>query len=263
MRSSSSTTTSGSLRCCRSDRSQFNTNDGKSRSARRPGFLFLRKCGAASRVSERNGPPAAEPTPGQLRFLDGRTRFRKRRANMPLLQYFFGVGGALLCLMFALNAYVPKDPPREQHELDKSTIRITAPRTGDYVVDHFPLVRNDLTVDPEEAVRRALAMMPKEDQPKQHVATARSASQSPAPPRKRRIAQRAQPRQPNGEAAYGRPQAWASNGWSNNSWSQNWSQNSSQYSANGSSGGWSSNWNNGYSRNWPNDRWANNRWTRW
>jgi len=29
---------------------------------------------------------------------------RKCRAHMPLLQYFFGVGGALLCLMFVLNA---------------------------------------------------------------------------------------------------------------------------------------------------------------
>jgi hypothetical protein len=174
---------------------------------------------------------------------------------MPLLQYFFGVGGALLCLMFALNAYVPKDPPRDQHELDKSTIRISAPRTGDYVIDHFPLVRNDLSVDPEEAVRRALAMMPKDDESKRNVATARSASQSSSPPRKRRVAQRAQPRQPNGDAPSGRPQAWASNGWSNNGWSQG--------SSNGSSGGWSTNWNNGYSQNWSNDRWANNRWTHW
>jgi len=172
---------------------------------------------------------------------------------MPLLQYFFGIGGALLCLMFVLDAYVPKAPPREQHELDKSTIRISTPRTGDYVIDHFPLVRNDLSVDPEEAVRRALAMMPKEDEPKKTVAGVRS--EQPSPPRKRRLAQRSQPRQPTNDAAsQGRPQAWASNGWSNNSWSQNSPQ----------SGGWSNNWNNGYSQNWSNDRWANNnRWSRW
>ncbi len=174
---------------------------------------------------------------------------------MPLLQYFFGAGGALLCLMLVLNAYVPKAPPREQHDLDKSTIRITAPRTGDFVIDHFPAVRNDLAVDPAEAVRRALAMMPEDKDKQTSGATARSESQ-PAPPRKRRLAQRTQPRPSNGDTrSQARPQAWASNGWSNNSWSQNWS--------NGSSGNWSSNWNNNGSQNWSNNRWANNRWTGW
>ncbi len=177
---------------------------------------------------------------------------------MPLLQYFLGVGGALLCLMFVLNAYVPKDPPREQHDLDKSTIRITAPRTGDYVIDHFPSVRNDLAIDPAESVRRALAMMPKDDESRQNVAaTARAEPASSAPPRKRHVAQRPQPHPSpsRGEvASNARPQAYASNGWSNNNWSQSWSN---------SPGGWSSNWNSGYSQNWSNDRWANNRWTRW
>jgi hypothetical protein len=176
---------------------------------------------------------------------------------MPLLQYFLGVGGALMCLMFVLNAYVPKDPPREQRELDKSTIRITAPHTGDYVIDHFPAVRSDLAFDPAEAVRRALAMMP-DDKPKQtSVASARS--EPPAASRKRHVAQRQQPRPPHGDGpSLARQQTWASNGWSNNNWSQNWSQNSSN-----GSGGWSNNWNNNYSQNWSGNRWGNNRWSGW
>jgi hypothetical protein len=183
---------------------------------------------------------------------------------MPLLQYFLGVGGALLCVMFMLNAYVPKDPPREQRDLDKSTIRITAPHTGDYVIDHFPSVRNDLAFDPAEAVRRALAMMPKDDEPKQRAATSRTEASSPSSSRKRHLAQRSQPRQPRGDIPpAARPQAWASNGWSNNSWSQNSPQNSSQSSWNGSSGGWSNNWNNNYSQNGSGNRGGSNRWNGW
>ena len=177
---------------------------------------------------------------------------------MPLLQYFFGVGGALLCLLFVFDAYVPKEPPREQHELDKSTIRISAPRTGDYVIDHFPAVRNDLAVDPAEAVRRALAMMPESDRKSADVPAARR--ESPASPRKRRVAQRQQPRLPRGEApSPERPQTLASNGWSsNNSWPQNSWQNSwpnfGNRSSNGSSHGWSTNWNNNYSQSGSNNR---------
>jgi hypothetical protein len=182
---------------------------------------------------------------------------------MPLLQYFLGVGGALLCVMFMLNAYVPKEPPREQRDLDKSTIRITAPHTGDYVIDHFPAVRSDLAFDPAEAVRRALAMMPKDDEPKQHAATSRAEAPSPSPSRKRHLAQRSQPRQPRGDAPPTRPQAWASNGWSNNSWSQNWPQDSSQNSWNSSSGGWSNNWNNNYSQSGSGNHSGSNRWNGW
>ena len=54
--------------------------------------------------------------------------------------------------------------------LSRSTIRITAPQTGDYVIDHFPSVRNDLAVDPAETVRRALALMPKDDESRRELA---------------------------------------------------------------------------------------------
>lgn len=174
---------------------------------------------------------------------------------MPFFRYLFGVGGVLLCLMFLLDAYVPKAPPREQHDLDKSTIRITSRPSGDYVIDHFPLVRNDLAADPAEAVRRALAMMPESDAKQAKIAAAPSNKATPAAPRKRRVAQRTQARVANGEAASpGRSQAWAGNNWSNN-WSQNWSDNSSR--------GWNGNWNNGSSHGWRDNQWANNQWAAW
>jgi hypothetical protein len=183
----------------------------------------------------------------------------KAPAAMPIFQYLFGVGGVLLCLMFVLDAYVPRSAPREQRDLDKSTIRITTRPTGDFVIDHFPSVRNDLALAPDEAVRRALAMMPDGDTGPTNVATTRSDPATPASPRKRRVAQRPQPRLPNGEPAPPpRSQAWAGNGWSDRSWSQDWSRNGSQNWWNGSSGNGSSNWTNG-----SNNRWTNNRWAAW
>jgi hypothetical protein len=43
---------------------------------------------------------------------------------MPLLRYFVFVGGFLLCAMFVLDVYLPKPPPREQPDLDRTMIRI-------------------------------------------------------------------------------------------------------------------------------------------
>jgi hypothetical protein len=170
---------------------------------------------------------------------------------MPIFRYLFGVGGVLLCLMFVLDAYVPKAPPRELRDLDKSTIRITARPSGDYVIDHFPLVRNDLAVDPAEAVRRALAMMPEGDAKQTEVPAAPSNKATSAAPRKRRVAQRTQTRVASGDvASAGRSQAW-----SGNNWSPGWSDNASR--------SWNGNWSNSSSRGWRDNHWANNQWTTW
>ena len=60
---------------------------------------------------------------------------------MQVFQYLLWVGGVLICLMFALDVYIPAAPPREQHDIDRTTIRITAapdrgiaPDTGDMAV---------------------------------------------------------------------------------------------------------------------------------
>jgi hypothetical protein len=162
---------------------------------------------------------------------------------MPLVQYFLGVGGALLCLMFALDAYVPKAPPREQRELDKSTIRITARPSDGFVIDRFPPVPGNVAAGPADAVRQALAMMPEGDAKQANVAAAPEHSRTATTPRKRRVVQRPQTRLANGEV----PSPARSQSWSGNNWSQ----------------GWSSNWNNDWSQRPTNNRWANNRWTTW
>src|SRR5436309_1743309 len=134
---------------------------------------------------------------------------------MPILQYLFGVGGALLCLMFLLDAYVPKAPPREQRELDKSIIRVTAARTGDFVIDHFPAVRGDLADAANDAVRKAMAMMPPDDA--QQTGKKATRTDSPPAPRKRHLAQRPPSRLASGEAPSPiRPQPWSNQPWSNN-----------------------------------------------
>ncbi len=162
---------------------------------------------------------------------------------MPLVQYFLGVGGALLFLMFVLDAYVSKAPPREQHELDKSTIRITARPSDAFVIDRFPPVRGSIAAGPGDAVRQALAMMPEGEAKQADVAATRGDHPIAATPRKRRVVQRRQTRLANGEI----PLPARSQSWPGNNWSQ------------GSSSNWNSNWSQGWSYN----RWANNQWTAW
>jgi hypothetical protein len=166
---------------------------------------------------------------------------------MPILKYLFGAGGALLCLMFVLNAYVPKAPQREQHDIDKSTIHLTAAPTGDFVIDHFPAVRGDLADAPNDAVRKAMAMMPPEDAKQAGGNAMNAASAAPVPPRKRHLAQRPQSRLANGDPPSPIQALPSNSGWSNNGWSQGWSNNSG--------GNWNSNW----PQNWGSNRRADNR----
>jgi hypothetical protein len=179
---------------------------------------------------------------------------------MPILQYLFGVGGALLCLMFVLNAYVPTAPPREQRELDKSTIHVTAAPTGDFVIDHFPAIRGDLADAANDAVKKAMAMMPPEDAKQVTSNAAQAAAVAPQAPRKRRLAQRPQSRRfASAEAPSPARGDTLNGGWSNNNWSRGWSNNSNN---NGwSNNGWSNNpgnWNSNWSHGWGGKRWADN-----
>jgi len=52
------------------------------------------------------------------------------RAAMPIKKYFLWVGGILLSLMLALDAYLPKAEPHEEHEIDRTNLRIMAPDIG-------------------------------------------------------------------------------------------------------------------------------------
>lgn len=180
---------------------------------------------------------------------------------MPILQYLFGVGGALLCLMFVLDAYVPKAPPREQRDVDKSTIHVAATRTGDFVIDHFPVVRGDLADAANDAVRKAMAMMPPEDTRQPIINVPQGASVAPPPARKRRLAQRPQPRLATGEMpSPAQPQPSSGNAWSSGSWSSN------GWSGDNRSGNWNNSWSRGWNNNWSQNRdgnhWADSRWTR-
>ena len=173
---------------------------------------------------------------------------------MPILQYLFGVGGALLCLMFALDAYVPAAPPREQHEIDKSAIHVTAAPTGDFVIDHFPAVRGDLADAGNDAVKKAMAMMPPEDARQTAGNAAHTAAAALQAPRKRRLAQRSQSRLASSDAPSPAREASSTNGWSN-SWSPDWSKiDRSKNGWSNNSGNWNSNWSHGWGRN----RWADN-----
>lgn len=49
---------------------------------------------------------------------------------MPIKQYLLWVGGALLCLMFVLDAYLPKAAPRGDYDFDRTGLKISAPDTG-------------------------------------------------------------------------------------------------------------------------------------
>ncbi len=49
---------------------------------------------------------------------------------MPIKTYFLWVGGVLLCLMLALDAYLPKAEPHKDYDFDRTGLRIRAPDTG-------------------------------------------------------------------------------------------------------------------------------------
>jgi hypothetical protein len=49
---------------------------------------------------------------------------------MPIKKYFLWVGGVLLSIMLALDAYLPNPPPRKDYDFDRTGLKISAPDTG-------------------------------------------------------------------------------------------------------------------------------------
>ncbi len=49
---------------------------------------------------------------------------------MPIKMYFAWVGGILLCMLLLLDVYLPKAPPRDDYDFDRTGLRITARDTG-------------------------------------------------------------------------------------------------------------------------------------
>lgn len=47
--------------------------------------------------------------------------------SIPWLQYVVGVGGALICLLFVADAWLPKAAPRPYREIDKTVLRVNTP----------------------------------------------------------------------------------------------------------------------------------------
>lgn len=156
---------------------------------------------------------------------------------MPVFQYFFGVGGILLCLLFVTDVLIPKLPPRPGHDLDKSTIRITAEKpSGDFVLNTFPPIAPDPSAAPsvtaEPSTRAAFAKLETEAKPKR-------------PARRKTIAARSVPQRfARNDGFYPDQQAWSRQAWA---------------SGPTRSGGWSSSpWS---SNSWPSNPWRSNSWS--
>src|SRR5437762_6512322 len=142
---------------------------------------------------------------------------------MPVFQYFLWVGGILLCLMFAFDAYLPRLPAREAHEIDRTPIRI-ASRGPEFATLLAPDESEPRPVEAKPAVpvRQAFAKFEPERK---------------ARPRHKRPVEDAAREGANARVA---EQTGAASSWSNNSWSGN---------------SWSNN-------NWSNNNWSNNNWSR-
>ncbi len=136
---------------------------------------------------------------------------------MPIKNYFLWVGGVLICLMFALDAYLPKAEPHKDYDFDRTGLKITAPDTG--IAPDTGAVAiggaQDEASDPQNETKVAPA-----------AATQASARLEPGPPKRpqhKRSARLQSAKPTNGPAA--EPPVWSSQ-WSYNpssQWSYNWS----------------------------------------
>jgi hypothetical protein len=139
---------------------------------------------------------------------------------MPIRKYLLWVGGVLLCLMFALDAYLPKAVPRRDYDFDRTGLKIAAPDNGiapdtgavavtaDLVANEAgdPPGRKEITA--KTATRRAFGKLE---------------PSAPKKPQRRRTAHLQPARPTAGAAAMQNP--WFSQGasdWSSN-WTSNWS----------------------------------------
>jgi hypothetical protein len=168
---------------------------------------------------------------------------------MPLLQYFVGVGSVLLCLIFAFDAWLPKQPVRESADIDRTTIRVT-PRGPEFAV----------RLAPDEDAR---PFVPSSASPVRD-AFAKLEQEAKKPLRPKRVV----PLSPQTDSPYNRPpqqvaaspgydgsNASSQNGWSRN-WPNGWTYNNS-YNNN-----YSNNYNSHYSNNhYSNNSYSSNNWS--
>jgi hypothetical protein len=136
---------------------------------------------------------------------------------MPIKNYFLWVGGVLLCLMFALDAYLPRAEPHKDYDFDRTGLKITAPDTGiapdtgavaiGGAQDEASDSQNETKVAPAAAAQAFARLDPGPPKRPQRKRSARLQSAKPA----------------NGRAV--EPPVWSSQ-WSYNlssQWSYNWS----------------------------------------
>ncbi len=138
---------------------------------------------------------------------------------MPIKKYLMWVGGVLLCLMFALDAYLPKTAPHRDYDFDRTALKITAPDSGIAPDTGAVAITAEATVN-EPA-----------DPPKETQVTAQSAARqafgkleaaTPKKPQRKRSV-RLQPAKPV-KSATAAQNPWFSQGsadWSSN-WNSNW-----------------------------------------
>ena len=142
---------------------------------------------------------------------------------MPIKKYLLWVGGVLLCLMFALDAYLPKAAPRRDYDFDRTGLKIAAPDSG--IAPDTGAVA--VTADP--------ILIEPSDRSSETNVEAQTAGQAfgklesgapKRPPRKRRARlQSAKPAERATTAQNPWSSQWSSD-WSSNwtsSWSPNWS----------------------------------------
>ncbi len=139
---------------------------------------------------------------------------------MPIKKYFAWVGGILLCMMLLLDAYLPKAPPRNDYDFDRTGLRITAIDTG-IAPDTGAIAISSQTEDaagvPAEAGRKVAASAAAT----QAFAKIEPTEIEPAPPRKpqhKRIARYQKPARPAKSPSTSK---WSYN--RSSQWSYDWS----------------------------------------
>lgn len=145
------------------------------------------------------------------------------RSAMPIRKYFLWVGGALLCLMFALDAYLPKAEPRRDYDFDRTGLKISAPDTG--IAPDTGAVAISSNPAQDEALE------PKGEKKAPAHAFAKLEAGAAKKPQHKKVA-RLPP---------AKPATAAQNPWSSQ-WSSDWSSNATS--------NWSSNWNANSASNW-------------
>ena len=138
---------------------------------------------------------------------------------MPIKRYLLWVGGVLLCLLFALDAYLPKAESRKDFDFDRTGLKISAPDTG-IAPDTGAVAISGNPVQDEAAAPKGEKKVPAR-------AFAKLESGATKKPQHKKVA-----RLPSAKPAQAAQNPWSSQGSSD--WSSNWNANPGS--------NWSSNW---------------------